>query len=161
MISIDSMSKIIAIILAAIMLQACSGSGMNKQGAGTLIGGATGALIGAQFGRGSGALVATGIGALAGAMIGNQIGQSMDEQDRKLSELTANRALENSPSGRSVEWRNPDNGHHGYVTPTKTFKNNRGDYCREFTQQINVGGTPTKGYGTACRRPDGQWEIVQ
>lgn len=159
MINTNSMSRIIAIILAATMLQACSG--MNKQGTGTLIGGATGALIGAQFGKGTGALAATGIGALAGAMIGNQVGKSMDDQDRKLAELSAHKALENSPSGRGVEWHNPDNGHHGYVVPTKTYKNNKGDYCREFTQQINVGGTPTKGYGTACRRPDGQWEIIQ
>lgn len=159
MINVNFAPKITAIILAATMLQACTS--MNKQSTGTLIGGSTGALIGSQFGGGTGALVATGVGALAGAMIGGHIGKSMDEQDRKLVELSAQKAFETSPSGRSVAWHNPDNGHHGYVEPTKTYKNKRGDYCREFTQQINVGGTPTKGYGTACRRPDGQWEIVQ
>ena len=159
MINMNFALKVTAVILAATMLQSCSS--MNKQSTGTLIGGATGALIGSQFGGGTGALVATGVGALAGAMIGGQIGKSMDEQDRKLAELSAQKALESSPSGRSVDWHNPDNGHHGSIEPTKTYKNSRGDYCREFTQQINVGGTPTKGYGTACRRPDGQWEIVQ
>ncbi len=150
-------SKITVIILASTMLQGCSN--MNKQGGGTLIGGATGALIGSQFGKGSGALVATGIGALAGAVIGGQIGQSMDEQDRKLAELSSQRALENSASGNSVEWRNPDNGNHGYITPTKTFKNNSGQYCREYTQVIIVGGKQEKAYGKACRKPDGHWEI--
>ena len=139
------------------MLQGCSN--MNKQGGGTLIGGATGALIGSQFGKGSGALVATGIGALAGAVIGGQIGQSMDEQDRKLAELSSQRALENSASGNSVEWSNPDNGNNGYITPTKTFKNNSGQYCREYTQVIIVGGKQEKAYGKACRKPDGHWEI--
>jgi surface antigen len=150
-------SRIMVIILVSTMLQGCSN--MNKQGGGTLIGGATGALIGSQFGKGSGALVATGIGALAGAVIGGQIGQSMDEQDRKLAELSSQRALENSASGNSVEWRNPDNGNHGYITPTKTFKNNSGQYCREYTQVIIVGGKQEKAYGKACRKPDGHWEI--
>ncbi len=159
MINVNFASKITAIILAAIILQGCSS--MNKQSTGTLIGGATGALIGSQFGGGTGALVATGVGAVAGAMIGSQIGKSMDEQDRKLAELSAQQALETSPSGRSVSWKNPDNGHHGSVEPTRTYKNSKGDYCREFTQEINVGGTKQKGYGTACRRPDGSWEIVQ
>ncbi|WP_253308403.1 MULTISPECIES: RT0821/Lpp0805 family surface protein [unclassified Rickettsia] len=154
-------SKFIVIILACGMLQACSGpGGMNKQGSGTLIGGATGALLGAQFGKGTGALFATGAGALIGALIGGQIGAGMDEQDRKLAELSSQRALEAAPTGNTVEWRNPDNGHRGSITPTSTFKNDHGQYCREYTHTVVIGGQQQKAYGKACRKPDGQWEVV-
>lgn len=151
--------KIIAIILATTMLHGCSG--MNKQGGGTLIGGVAGGLLGSQFGKGTGRLAATGIGVLAGALIGGQIGQTMDEHDRKLAELSSQKALEATPSGQSVEWRNPDSGNYGYVTPSKAFKDDSGQYCREYTQVVVVGGKQEKAYGKACRRPDGQWEIVR
>lgn len=34
------------------------------------------------------------------------------------------------------------------------------DYCREYTKTIRVGGNLESGYGRACLRPDGSWEIV-
>lgn len=150
--------KTTAIILVSTTLQGCQN--MNKQGGGTLIGGATGALLGAQFGKGAGQLAAVGIGALAGALIGGEIGKSMDEQDKKIAELSSQRALESAPSGRSVEWRNPDSGHYGSITPTKTFRED-GKYCREYTHTVNIGGKSEKAYGTACRQPDGSWQIIQ
>lgn len=33
-------------------------------------------------------------------------------------------------------------------------------YCREFSQQIVVGGKVRQGYGTACLQPNGSWQIV-
>jgi len=147
------------VMLAASTLQSCAG--MNKQGGGSLIGGVTGGLIGSQFGKGSGALAMTGIGVLAGALIGGHIGQTMDDYDRRLAQQSSQRALENAPSGNSVGWRNPDNGHYGSVTPTRTFRNEGGQYCREYSQTVVVGGEKQQAYGRACRKPDGQWEIVQ
>ncbi len=153
------LSKIIPIILAAALLQSCA-EGINKQGGGMLLGGATGALIGAQFGKGTGALVATGVGALAGAFIGGQIGKSMDEQDRRLLQQTSQKALESGVTGQSVGWRNPDSGHYGSITPTNTFKNNNGEYCREYTHTVVIGTKQEKAYGKACRKPDGQWQVI-
>lgn len=154
------LTKITILIIAASMLQSCN-DGMNKQGAGTLIGGVAGALVGSRFGKGSGALFATGAGAIAGAVVGGSIGKNMDDNDKKIAELTSQRALESSPSGKSVEWRNPDNGHYGYVTPTKTFQSQQGAYCREYTQVIVVGGKEERAYGRACRQQDGSWQIAQ
>lgn len=34
-------------------------------------------------------------------------------------------------------------------------------YCREYQQQVLVGGRWEQAYGTACRRPDGSWQIVE
>jgi surface antigen len=153
-------SRVLILTIAAFMLQACSG-GMNKQTGGTLIGGVAGGLLGSRFGGGEGRLVATGIGAVAGALIGGQIGKTMDEHDRALLEKSSRQALEFAPSGNSVEWRNPDNGNHGAITPTNTYKTNHGEYCREYVQEVVIGGEKHKAYGKACRKPDGNWQIVK
>lgn len=35
-----------------------------------------------------------------------------------------------------------------------------GEYCREFTKTIRIGGNIETGYGRACMMPDGSWQIV-
>jgi hypothetical protein len=35
-----------------------------------------------------------------------------------------------------------------------------GQYCREYTRNIVVGGKQQKAYGNACMQPDGRWKIV-
>ncbi len=156
---IKIISNVLILVTSLFMLPACSWQ-MNKQSGGTLIGGLAGGLIGSQFGGGEGKLIATGVGALAGALIGGQIGKSMDEYDRALLEKSSRQALEYSPSGSSVEWRNPDSGNYGYITPTNTLKTEQG-CCREYTQEVVIGGERKKAYGKACRKPDGNWEIVK
>jgi surface antigen len=154
-----NVSKLLLAVFASIILQGCQGQ-MNKQGGGTLIGGVAGGLLGSQFGKGEGRLVATGIGALAGALVGGQIGKTMDEYDRQMLEKSSRQALEYSPSGNSVEWNNPDSGNHGSITPTKTFKES-GQYCREYIQEVTIGGEKQKAYGKACRQPDESWKIIK
>lgn len=34
-----------------------------------------------------------------------------------------------------------------------------GDYCREYTRQVMIGGRMETSYGMACLQPDGQWLI--
>ena len=34
------------------------------------------------------------------------------------------------------------------------------DYCREYTRKVVIGHTVQNAYGTACRQPDGSWQIV-
>ncbi|MFK7974449.1 MAG: RT0821/Lpp0805 family surface protein [Rickettsiaceae bacterium] len=145
--------------LSLVLLANCQGQ-FNKQSGGTLIGGVTGGLLGAQFGKGEGKLVATGVGALAGALVGGQIGKSLDEYDQQMLKKSSQQALEFAPAGNSVEWRNPDSGNHGSITPTRTFRE-QGQYCREYQQQIIVGGETKNAYGKACRQPDGSWKIIK
>ena len=152
-------ANLLLITVVSISMVACTGQ-MNKQGGGTLIGGGVGGLLGSQFGGGEGKIATVAVGALAGALIGNQIGKTMDEHDKLMLEKSSHQALEFSPSGSSVEWNNPDSGNHGYITPTKTFKES-GQYCREYQQEIVVGGEKNKAYGKACRQADGHWKIVQ
>lgn len=142
-----------------ILLSNCADDPNRKQNIGTVLGGATGALIGSTLGGGDGNLVAIGAGAVVGAFLGNQIGASMDKVDAMEAERTAQNSLEKAASGQTTSWKNPDTGNSGSFTPKRTYET-QNTYCREFTQTINVGGKTQSGYGTACRQPDGTWKIV-
>jgi len=138
-------------VLATVMTLA----GCNKEQMGTLGGAALGGLAGSQVGKGKGQLAATAIGVLAGAYIGGSIGQSMDDVDR----MKANQALENAPTGHTVNWHNPDTRADYAVTQTKTYETDSGP-CREYSPEAVIGGKRETVYGTACRQPDGTWQTV-
>jgi surface antigen len=140
-------------------LAACADYG-TKQTAGTLVGAGTGAFIGSQIGHGTGRLVATGLGTLLGAWAGNEIGKSLDRADQAYASRAEYDALEYNRSGESQSWNNPDSGHYGYVTPQQAYQNSYGQYCREYSHTVYVGGQPQRAYGTACRQADGSWQIV-
>jgi surface antigen len=147
---------------AALSLGACADWQNNpKTTAGTLVGAGGGALIGSQFGGGKGQLVTTALGALAGAWAGSEVGKSLDRADRLEMQRTTQGALETLPSRQTSEWRNPDTGNYGTVTPVRSYQSGSGQNCREYQQTITVGGRTEQGYGTACRQPDGTWKIVQ
>jgi surface antigen len=128
----------------------------NRELAGQVVGGAVGAAVGSQIGKGDGQLIATGAGALIGVLLGGEIGRSLDEQDR----ACIGRTLETVPTGQTVAWRNPDTGADVRATPRRTYQTDSGRYCREYTTSASVAGRQQQVYGTACRQPDGSWEIV-
>ena len=45
-------------------------------------------------------------------------------------------------------------------TPNPTYGELGAPYCREFHTTATVAGQTAEIYGTACRGPDGAWEIV-
>ncbi len=127
---------------------------------GTLLGAAVGGLIGSQIGGGTGNKVAIGAGVLAGGLIGNKIGKSLDCRDQQYHSDTTQNTLERQPTGTTRTWTNPDSGHSGAVTPTKTYIAADGMPCRDFTQTINVDGQQEEINATACRQADGTWQII-
>ncbi len=68
-------------------------------------------------------------------------------------------SLENGRSGVALPWQDP-NGQRGAIIPEPAYQNRRGQYCREYTKEVQIGGRVQQAYGTACRMPDGQWQIV-
>ncbi len=138
----------------------CDGQTGGGEVVGTLLGAALGGLVGSQFGKGSGRSVAIGAGVLAGGFAGNQIGESLDCQDRRFNATTAQDSLETQPTGTTSTWRNPDSGHEGSITPTRTYQRDDGIYCREFEQTVTIDGKTEQVTGTACRQSDGSWQIV-
>lgn len=127
---------------------------VNQMGGGVL-GGIAGGILGAQIGGGSGRIAAIIGGTLAGAALGSYVGGYMDRMDQERMSQT----LETQPTGEPVSWQNPDTGHEYHVTPIRTYKTVEGQYCREFTTKVNIGGSLEDAYGTACRMPDGSWKI--
>ncbi|MSO70518.1 MAG: glycine zipper 2TM domain-containing protein [Alphaproteobacteria bacterium] len=152
--------------IAALSLSACaadqSGYDMHngRQVGGTLIGAAAGGLLGAQFGRGSGRLATTAAGTLAGAFIGASIGRNLDRRDRYYATQATEQALDYGRPGDSIVWNNPETGHRGEVRPGRVYATPQAPYCREYEQTITVGGRAERGYGQACRQPDGSWQII-
>ncbi len=147
-------------LLLALMVSGCAdGRGPGtKQTIGGLGGAALGGLLGSQFGSGTGQLAFTAAGALLGGLVGSEIGRSMDDIDRQKAQQAALQAR-TTPIGQPITWNNPNSGNSGSVTPTRDGTSTSGEYCREFQQTITVGGKTEQGYGTACRKPDGSWQI--
>jgi len=123
---------------------------------GSLGGAALGAGIAALAHGNPAAIVASAVG---GALLGGYIGHRLDAKDKEIAALTASRAFENNRTGQPSSWSNPDTGNSGTITPTKTYQGASGQYCREYQQTITVGGEQHQAYGTACRQPDGSWQI--
>jgi surface antigen len=141
-----------------LLLTGCAEVSQNpKTAIGGLGGAATGGLIAAAAGGGGEAIAA---GVIGGALLGGLVGNLLDDRDRRLAAEATHRALEAAPSGQSVAWRNPDSGHDGTVTPIRTYQAAGGDYCREYQATVTIEGRQERGYGTACRQPDGSWRMV-
>ena len=131
---------------------------IKKADIGALAGGIGGAFAGSNLGKGSGKTLGIAAGTLLGAFIGHEVGTSLDRADMLYMQRTAQRSFESTPTGKTMAWQNPDSGNQGTITPTRTYQVG-GQYCREFNQTMTVGGQTEKGFGQACRRPDGSWEI--
>jgi surface antigen len=155
--------KKIVLLLAAVgmLLTACENvkTAGEKERIAAVGGAVLGGFLGSQVGGGSGQLWATGAGAIIGGLMGSSAGRSLDRADQLMMERTTQAALEHTRTGTTSTWNNPDTGHQGTVTPAKTFQKSSGEYCREYTQTITVGGKKQDAYGTACRQPDGSWRI--
>jgi len=148
------------VLVVALALAACESTGGQKQTAGTVLGGIGGGLAGATIGKGTGNKVAIVAGTILGAIIGSEAGKSLDKADQAHANRTTQQSLESTPTGKPSRWVNPDSGHSGTVTPTRTFKSAGGQDCREFEQTVTIDGRTEVAYGTACRQPDGSWKIV-
>ena len=147
----------VALVLA---LAACAPGQVKKKTAGTLIGAGLGALTGSQIGGGRGKLAAVAIGTLAGAYLGSEVGKSLDRADRLAMQNTSQNALERNPVGRTSNWSNPDSGHSGTVTPTRTFQTASEGPCQEYQQTVTIDGKTEQAYGRACRQQDGSSKIT-
>lgn len=164
------MKKTLALVFSLFYLSACDQYGqgggnpnqpVSKGDVGTLLGAVGGAYLGSKVGKGDGRLVGVAAGTLLGAALGRSVGQSLDKADMGYHESAAQRALETGQPGERFPWQNPESGHSGMVTPSNYYQNAQGQYCREYTQQVMVGGHAEEAYGHACRQPDGQWKLVQ
>lgn len=162
----NRMKKFIILAGVASILAGCQAGGQNdnlftKENVGAVTGAAAGAWIGSNVGGGKGNIAAIAAGTLLGGYLGKTVGASLDKADMQYYNQTSQSALENSRTGVTSAWNNPDTGNSGTITPTRTYQNPTGGNCREYTQTINIGGQIERGYGTACRDANGSWQITQ
>jgi surface antigen len=158
---VSTLPRFLVSVLVSLALVGCASSDLGtKQTVGALAGAGAGGLLGAQVGKGGTRLAATAAGTLLGAFLGSEVGKSLDRADAVHASRAQYQALEYTPSGSSTAWRNPDTGHYGSVTPIETYEGAGGAYCREFQHRAQIGGRNRDVYGTACRTPDGQWQVV-
>lgn len=152
---------LVFVTVAAFGLAGCTSfQDQPKTAGGSLVGAALGGWAGSKIGSGNGRLAATAAGALLGAFVGGSIGESLDRADRAHLARTTQATLESYPVGSTARWQNPDSGNWGTVTPTRTWQQPTGQYCREYQQSVTVGGRVEQAYGTACRMPDGSWQVA-
>ena len=149
---------VVAFIAVLILTTGCATIQENpKTTGGALGGGAFGGLIAAAAGASPAGIAAS---VMAGMLLGGALGKALDDRDKRLAAEAAQKALETAPTGKTVAWDNPDSGHSGTVTPTKTYQTGEGSYCREYQHTVTIDGKQEKAYGTACRQPDGSWKIA-
>ena len=112
------MKKLILVCLVSLPL---IGGCASKMQTGTALGALTGGALAYGLGQDSSKKeLWTVLGIGLGAMIGQSIGQQLDERDQYLMAQTFEFAMEKAPTNKRAQWENPDTGHGGTVTPTKT-----------------------------------------
>ncbi|MGE4312653.1 MAG: RT0821/Lpp0805 family surface protein [Pseudobdellovibrionaceae bacterium] len=154
----------LCLAMTTLLLGACAQDGSswgagNKQTIGTAAGAIGGGLLGSQVGGGSGQLWATGAGVLLGALVGSEVGKSLDRADQAYAQQALNQSY-SAPIGETVSWTNPESGNYGSYTPVNEgYGQTSGRYCREYKQTIYVDGQAQTAYGTACKNPDGTWQM--
>lgn len=84
----------------------------------------------------------------------------LSPDDIRRARRAALTALEETPAGQTTIWRNPANGHWGTLTPTRTFQDASGRYCRDYRQTVTTGGQEHQGNGSACLDAESVWHIM-
>jgi surface antigen len=98
-------------------------------------------------------------GAAAGGVSGNRGSAALDDADKRRAYAAQIQALETSPSGEPVAWRNPDSGRYGNVVPGPAYQAN-GATCRQYTETIYIDGNQQIERGAACRNAGGAWNAA-
>ena len=95
-------------------------------------------------------------GAIIGALVGGTIGLKMDRVDQNC----IGQSLDRADDGKTIWWENSAAKARFGVTPTCSFENYQGRFCREYRTTALVDGRIRQAYGTACQQADGAWEQV-
>lgn len=82
---------------------------------------------------------------------------NLNEEQQRLHEAAQVRAT-TANVGETIIWE--EGNASGAVKTTRIGTSSAGRPCREFQQSVTIGGKTEQAYGTACRNPDGSWEVV-
>jgi len=96
---------------------------------------------------------------LVAELVGSDLARMLDPVDRRRLQEVVQQTLENGVSGQVAGWHNPFSRNAGTVAASRAYRNAAGRWCRGVEQSITVARETRRGRGTACRRPDGFWDI--
>jgi surface antigen len=81
--------------------------------------------------------------------------------DRDMNRKCIAKTLNEAPTGKTWNWKNPKSGNGGTVTPTSPRVNEGGRVCRNFDETVTLkDGRTEKISARACRSRDGSWSIA-
>jgi surface antigen len=154
---------IVALFFSALLHTMPAYADSGDEAAGTVVGAGLGGLVGSQFGHGPSRVATTVGGVFLGGLVGNQISRSLDRSSYATS------LYPSYPGPASFQAVYVPNYVAPPAPPSETFYSSaaayydeaESDYCREFTQEIRVGGQTKESYGMACLQSDGSWRVVE
>lgn len=142
-------------VLIVLSLAACTTTGGASGGLGPT---AAGGLLAAN--TGSKPQTAIARERVTGRLLEGPYVLLLTTEDTARAERAAVIAFESTPSGQTTIWRNPENGHWGTLTPSRTYRDAEGRYCRDYRQTVTIGGQEHQGNGSVCRETGGAWHVM-
>jgi surface antigen len=126
-----------------------TGGRCNTDAVLTVLGAATGAVIGNRTASAENRTLATIAGAVIGGVIGNEIGEALDQGDRGCM----GHSLEVGRLGQAVSWTNPRTRVAHELTPVRDLPGG----CRQFSYRAGKQAKPQTLRG--CRNSEAAWVI--
>jgi len=103
--------------------------------------------------------LSSGAASVLGNLTGNPAAKDLDERDKALSAEAIASVLQTGEAGKPSDWRNPQSGHFGQITPGPVYSVN--DYaCRDYVHRLTIGDRVETLRASACRQPDGTWRAL-
>lgn len=82
---------------------------------------------------------------------------NLSDEDVALAARLMQQTLERAPDGTTRRWSNGQTGHGGTITPVKTYVTESGHFCRDYREELTLGGREQRYFHTACRTDDAHW----
>jgi surface antigen len=81
----------------------------------------------------------------------------LSDQDVALAAALLQDALETAPDGAAHAWTNQATGNSGRMTPMRSYLSEGGYFCRDYQEELLVGGQTGRFEHAACRDQAGLW----
>lgn len=99
-------------------------------------------------------------GTALGALIAAVTGKTGDSTLAQRETVCFSQSFEHIPDRKTVAWSDKNLAVYYSVVPMRTLRTSDGHYCREYSAKATVNGHAADVYGTACRRADGNWALI-
>lgn len=84
--------------------------------------------------------------------------EALTEIDVSLAQRLLQRTLDHAVDGTTRRWTNDESGHSGAITPMRSYVASTGQYCRDYREDLSIGGQSRSYHYSACRDED-RWGL--